>query len=188
MRTCGGGAAQVLFPDVGLKAGGKTELGPSGHAGGPLGTGQWSWGRSPRRPRWSGRQRWPCAVPGAFPGSLARVTLGSGINLLSCLCLLQNGHASNPSQLHPPPWPCLGGDAVGLDGLHPRTWLGVLPLCWRKGGLCRHCQPHCVLGAPWGAGPPLLIPPCVGKGTGLRLGQWGETEAGSSLLQAVPGS
>lgn len=66
-------------------------------------------------------QRWPCAVPGAFPGSLARVTLGSGINLLSCLCLLQNGHASNPAQLRPPPWPCLGvmlWDSMGCTPGH----------------------------------------------------------------------
>lgn len=43
-----GGAAPAFFPPGGLKAGGKMNLGFSGHAdGGPLGSGGWSWGKSP---------------------------------------------------------------------------------------------------------------------------------------------
>lgn len=103
-------------------------------------------GASPQTP--GGWQGWPHSIPSAqwaFPGGLAGVTLSSRVNLLSCLCLLQNGDAGNAFHLHPAPWHSPRAD--GWDCIH-RSILGppvaVLPLCqWMEGCLLK--LPHVVL-------------------------------------------
>lgn len=178
----------MWFPPRGLKAGGKNGpcIRPLGKRRVVLGQAPRPWDGGLAGPRQRGRPGWPQAVPGqAFPGGLAGVTLSSGVNLLSRLCLLQNGHAGNPSHLHPPPWPCLGADAVGLGPLqqlggwgHPGTQLAVVPWCQRKGGIGPASQPPLCAGASLGSGDPPSHPSrcwgCLaGKGTDLRLGEWG---------------